>query len=77
MDFEINFLFLFINDKVILERGLNPLIIPIPTSLISWKYLRSTIRSLEGAFVINVLSVSVGLSCFKLYFLHINSKRFQ
>jgi hypothetical protein len=78
MDFRIDLFFLsfFISNQVILERGMNPLIIPIPVSLISLDNLRSIIGSSEVTSVIKFLSVSIGIFSFNFYLLHININMF-
>jgi hypothetical protein len=70
MDFRISFFFLsfFISNKVILERGLDFLIIPIPISLISLDDLRGIIWSSEITPIINILGVPIALLSFNFNF---------
>jgi hypothetical protein len=78
MDFRIKLFFLsfFINNEVILERGLDFLIIPISFSRLSWKYLRGIIWSSEVTYVINILGTLITLLPFEFHLLHICRKRF-
>jgi hypothetical protein len=72
VDFRINFFFfsLFISNKVILERGLDSLIIPIPISLISLDDLRGIIGSYEITPIISILGVPIALLSFKFQLPH-------
>jgi hypothetical protein len=61
-----------ISNKVILERGLDPLIISIFVPLFPWNNLWNIIIwHPEVASVVNVLRISVSLSSLHFHFLHL------
>jgi hypothetical protein len=72
MDFRIKIFFLsfFISNKVILERGLNPLIIPIHASLISLDNLGGVIWSSEVTPIFNIRGIPVALLSFQFQYFH-------
>jgi hypothetical protein len=72
MDLRVNIFFLsfFVSNQVILERGLDFLIIPIPISLISLDDLRGIIGSSKITPIIKILGVPIALLSLKFQFLH-------
>jgi hypothetical protein len=78
MDFKIKLLFLsfLINNDIILERGLDFLIIPISVSGLSWKYLRGMVWSPEVTSAIIILGILITLLPFKFHLLHFCRKIF-
>jgi hypothetical protein len=80
MDFGVKLFFfpLLVINQVILERGLNPLIISISVPLFPWHNLRNVVvRPPEVASVVHHLRIFVCLLPFKFHLLHLCRKRFH
>jgi hypothetical protein len=75
--FKLFFLSFIICGKVILERGLDFLIIPLSVTSLPWEYLGGNICSSEISFVISILGTLITLLPFEFHLLHFCRKRFH